>query len=48
MVKIHATTREIVFLPRQGLGGKHLVTNGVAWRLGSHGRAAQCGRGYQV
>ena len=41
MVKIHATTREIVFLPRQGLGGKHLVTNGVAWRLGSHGRAAQ-------
>ena len=48
MVKILATPREILCFPRQGFGGKHLVTNGEAWRPASHTRAAQRGDGYQV
>ena len=48
MVKVLATPREILWFPRQGLDGKHLVTNGVAWRPVYHAMAAQLGRGYHV
>ena len=39
MAKIHA--REILCIPNQRMGGKYLVTNGVAWHSVSHTNAAQ-------
>ena len=33
MVKILANPSEILCFPRQGLGGKHSVTSGVAYNL---------------
>ena len=48
MVKILATPRKILWFPRQGLGGMHLLTNAVAWRPMSHTSAAQRGGGYQL
>ena len=41
MLKMPLTSREILLFPRYGLGGKYLVTNGVAWRPVSHTCAAQ-------
>ena len=48
LVKIHATPREILCFPRQGLGGTYLITKGVAWRPVSHTRDVQWGGGYKV
>ena len=40
MVKILATPRGILYVPRQEFGGKYIVTNGVAWCPISQTRAA--------
>ena len=45
MLRMIATPREILCFPRQGLGGKHLVTNWMAWCSVSHASIAQWGVG---
>ena len=47
MLRMIATPREILCFPRQVLGGKYLVTTGMAWHPVSHISAAQWGVGNQ-